>query len=170
MMPGGFGVCTLVDISSVKISTHVSEKNFTKLKSGQRVEIRVDAYPDSVFYGKVESLVPVADPASRSFKVNIVAPNPQYHLKAGMFARLKILVSKHQNVLAIPVDALHLEGSKKFAFTVDPNHIAHKILLQTGILNDRWVEVLSGLNEGESVVTIGKDILVDGQLVHLAGK
>jgi RND family efflux transporter MFP subunit len=170
MMPGGFGVCTLVDISSVKISTHVSEGNFVKLKPGQLAEIRVDAYPDSVFHGEVTSIVPVADPASRSFKVNIVASNPGYLLKAGMFARLRILVARHKNVLAIPIDALHLEGSKKFAFTIDNNHVAHKILLKTGILNDRWVEVLNGLNEGESVVTIGKDILVDGQHVHLADK
>ncbi len=170
MMPGGFGVCTLVDISSVKISTHVSEANFVKLKPGQPAEIRVDAYPDSLFHGTVESIVPVADPASRSFKVNIVAANPHYLLKAGMFARIRILVSLHKNALAIPVDALHLEGSKEFAYTVDSNGIAHKILLKTGILNAKWVEVLRGLQEGESVVTVGKDILVDGQRVHVTGK
>ncbi len=170
MMPGGFGVCTLVDISSVKIATQVSEANYPKIQKGQPVEIRVDAYPDSVFHGQVESVVPVADPASRSFKVNIVAPNPGYLLKAGMFARLRILVSTHKSILAIPVDALYFEGSKKFAFTVDANHVAHKVLLTTGILNNKWAEVVAGLKEGESVVTVGKDALVDGQLVKIVNK
>ncbi|NOY76339.1 MAG: efflux RND transporter periplasmic adaptor subunit [Calditrichaeota bacterium] len=167
MMPGGPGICTLVDISSVRITTHVSEADFSKLKIGQTVDIHVDTYPDRTFKGVVESVVPVGDPASRSFQVNIRTKNPGYLLKSGMFARLRVLTATHQNVLAIPVDALHLEGQQSFVFTLDSNNVAHKIPIKTGIMEAHWVEVLSGVTAGETIVTIGKDALVEGERVNV---
>lgn len=168
MMPGGPGLFTLVDISSVKITTNVSEVNLTKPKSGQTVDIAVDTYPRRVFKGTIASVVPVGDPVSRSFQVNIRTKNPGYLLKSGMFARLRVLTAVHENTLAIPTDALHLEGQQAFVFTVDTNHVAHKIPIKTGITEPHWVEVLSGVTDGEKIVTIGKDALVEGQKVHIA--
>ncbi len=168
MMPGGPGLCTLVDISSVRITTNVSEADFTKLKTGQTVDITVDTYPHRVFKGKVESVVPVGDPASRSFRVNTRVKNPDYLLKSGMFARMHILTAVHKNALTIPSDALHLEGQQTFVFTVDKNNLAHKIPIKTGIMELHWIEVLSGVTDGEKVVTIGKDALVEGEKVHVA--
>ena len=168
MMPGGPGLCTLVDISSVKITTNVSEADFSKLKTGQAVEIHVDTYPNRTFKGLVESVVPVGDPASRSFRINVRAKNPDYLLKSGMFARLRVLTAIHQNVLAIPVDALHLEGQQAYVFTIDSTNVAHKIPIKTGIMELHWVEVLSGVTDGETIVTIGKDALVEGERVNVA--
>ena len=168
MIPGGMGVCDLVNTSTVKITTNVSEKNLPKIKIGQKADIHVDSYPNRVFKGRVESIVPVSDPVSRRFRVNIHAANPGFLLKAGMFAKVRILTAFKKHALSIPFDALELHGSEAYAFRVDSLQIAHKIHIKMGIANSKWVEVLSGLKEGDTVVTLGLGALQDGEKVHVS--
>ncbi|MDD8032079.1 MAG: efflux RND transporter periplasmic adaptor subunit [Acidobacteriota bacterium] len=166
MMPGGPGVVTLMDMSSVKIKVNVPERNFREIHPGLKSLIRVDAYPDEVFEGEVFIVNPSANPVTRSFETQVKVPNPQSKLKAGMFARVEIVVEEKAEALTIPADAILEEDDKNYVFVV-ANSQAAKRQVKTGLQEKDLIEVLSGLQEGEKIVYVGKEMLNDGSAINI---
>ena len=168
MRPQGSSVVTLMDLSKVKIEVHVSERDVGKIHIGQKANITVDAYPGRRFHGEVSNINPAADPMTRSFAVEITVANPEMKLRAGMFARVEIVTAERKNVLLIPVDGILSKGSKSYAFVVE-NGKARKRPLQLGLQEGSMVQVVSGLQEGEKIITIGKEMVKDGTEVAIQG-
>ena len=168
MRPQGSSVVTLMDLSKVKIEAHVSERDVGKIHIGQKANITVDAYPGKKFHGEVSNINPAADPMTRSFAVEITVANPEMKLRAGMFARVEIVTAERKNVLLIPVDGILSKGSKSYAFVVE-NGKARKRPLQLGLQEGSMVQVVSGLQEGEKIITIGKEMVKDGTEVAIQG-
>ena len=168
MRPQGSSVVTLMDLSKVKIEIHVSERDVGKIHIGQKANITVDAYPGKKFHGEVSNINPAADPMTRSFAVEITVANPEMKLRAGMFARVEIVTAERKNVLLIPVDGILSKGSKSYAFVVE-NGKARKRPLQLGLQEGSMVQVVSGLQEGEKIITIGKEMVKDGTEVAIQG-
>ncbi len=168
MMPGGRGVVTVMDLSKVKITASISEKDFTDIKVGLDAKIRVDSYPDKEFFGKISKVNPTADPLSRTFMIEIQVPNEDMMLRAGMFARINIIVKKHKNVITIPVDCTIKSMNNVHVFVIN-NNIAEKRVIKTGLEVNGIVEVLDGLKENEQVVITGKEMLKDGTVVKVEG-
>lgn len=168
MMPGGAGVVTIMDLSKVKINIKVPENRFTHLKKGLLAEIKVDAYPGRIFRGEVSKINPTADPLSRTFNVEIIVPNGDMLLRAGMFARVELVLDVKHNVVIIPKAGILRSGEERFVFIID-NNFAKKRVIKLGIEQGEIFEVISGLNEGEKIATSGKSMLVDGSSVQTAG-
>jgi len=168
MMPGGRGVVTLMDISKVKIKVNIPAKDLRDIRIGLKSLLRVDSYPDEIFEGKVFIINPAADPLTRSFEVQIAAANPDFKLKAGMFARVEIMVEKRENVVVVPIDAILEEGENNYVFITE-NSKAFKKLVKLGLREGILVEVISGLMENEKVVTVGKEMLKDGSSIAIQG-
>ncbi len=99
-------IMTLVDNSIVTAEIDVIEKDYVRIKAGQVVEIRTDAYPDRVFEGRLVRLAPILNEASRQARAEIDIPNPNGLLKPGMFVRVQIVYDKHDNVTVVPAAAL----------------------------------------------------------------
>ncbi len=167
MMPGGPGVVMLMDISSVKIRVNIPERNFREIQSGLKTFVRVDAYPDEVFEGEVFIINPSANPVTRSFEVQVKVPNPQSKLKAGMFARVEIVVEEKAGVLAVPTDAILEEDDKNYIFVVADDSRASKRQVKTGLQEKDLVEIISGLKLGEKIVLVGKEMLDDGSSINI---
>jgi RND family efflux transporter MFP subunit len=128
---------------------------------GKEVIIELDAYPEEVFTGKITIVNPKVDPNSRTFKVKIEFPNPDFKMESGMFARVRIIDRVSKNTLLIPRQVIIEEGAVQKVFVVEEGRAVEK-KITTDIVNHPLVEVKTGLEENDIVVTEGFYSLKDG--------
>ncbi|MCZ7636293.1 MAG: efflux transporter outer membrane subunit [Verrucomicrobia bacterium] len=98
----GTPLVTLVDDAQVKVSCRLPERQSALVRLGQPARLRVAAWPDTTFSGHVDLLDAVVDPATRTLAVRVLASNPDFRLKAGMFARVELVVQSRPESLVIP--------------------------------------------------------------------
>lgn len=159
-------IAVIVNIDNVKVKIDVTEKDLPKLKIGQAVILKVDAYPDREFKGEVDRISPVLDIWSRTAPVEIVVPNPDGLLKPGMFARVWLVVKESLQVPYILKDAVIKKENGYYVFTVKENK-AHISKITLGLEQDNNIEVTSGVKPGELVVVMGQSGLEEGTPVRV---
>ncbi len=157
-------IALIVDIDRVKVKIDVVEKDLPKIKIGQEVRVRVDAYPDKVFTGKAWKISPIVDPISRKAWVETLIPNPKHLLKPGMFARVEIIIKTHKDTLLLPHKALLKQNGQKIVFVVQDSRALLK-RVETGLSDEESIEIVKGLAEGEIVIIEGNYGLSDNTLV-----
>jgi len=157
------GVLTLMDFSRIKIEVDVSQQDFVRIKKGQAAQLRVTAIPDKIFEGHVSLVNLTADALTKKFKVEITVENSDLILKPNTFGEITLEVSTHENALVIPQKAI-LEN--RYVFLASGNN-AEKREVTLGLQNSDWVEVTSGLNEGDLVVVEGNYGLEDGAKINI---
>ncbi|MDQ3160653.1 MAG: efflux RND transporter periplasmic adaptor subunit, partial [Pseudomonadota bacterium] len=121
--------------------------------------------PGKTFEGRIDRVSPVVDAGSGTFRV-VCAFDGGGLLQPGMFARIRINYDQRANALVIPRNALLEDGSEPAVFTVRGEK-ASRVSLKLGNIDGEWVEVLSGLKEGEPVVVAGKSALREGSGVQV---
>ncbi len=159
-------VVTLVDLSQLKAVINVSERDYALLRIGQPADVSVDSVTDRTFTGTVMRLAPVFNQASRQARVEVAVANPESILKSGMFARVRIELGRVAQATVVPSDAVIQRLGIYGVFAVDDGH-ARFVELQPGIEDGGWTQV-TGLEEGQQVVTLGHHLLSDGAPVSLA--
>jgi RND family efflux transporter MFP subunit len=160
----GAPLVQLTDISGLKLTVAVAEKDVLLFRTGQSVQISVDAYPGIDFSGKVRMVGVQAD-AAHNFPVEVLVQNSQKHpLKAGMFGALSFQNSTKNNVLALPKAVLTGTAKEPRVFVVENGKTVLR-LVAIGAANNDYYEILSGLQEGDTVVTSGQISLTDGTAV-----
>ena len=167
MVTPGMKVATVVDDSRMKLKVGVPEENISSVKRGDKVHVTTDAVPNRVFTGKVKNIVLKADPLTRTFQVEIELTNDRSRsLKSGMFARAEITTSVNDSALVIPSGALIESNGSGYSVFVVKDSIATRRPVQIGTRNDLFVNVLSGLAQGDLVVSFGQQNLKDGSKVR----
>lgn len=160
-------VADVVDISKLKININVDEHDVFNLKTGDKVEITTDIYPGVIYSGIIKTISSKGD-AAHTYPVEIDLENSRENpLKAGMFARVEFSSHTNDNSLVIP--RLSLVGSVKQAqvYIVEKGIAKLKDIVIGKTFND-YLEVISGLNEGDVVVVNGQNNLQDGNKVSIA--
>jgi multidrug efflux pump subunit AcrA (membrane-fusion protein) len=147
-------IVTIVAMRTVKVRVPISERDLGKIRPGLTAHLRVDAYPEATFTGKVQRVSPLIDPASRSGEVEISIGNPDYRLKPGMFAKVAVMLQQRQDVVVIPRDALRMDAQGGAVFVVE-NGVAHLRRVVTGLQTDTEVEILEALAPGTEIVVAG---------------
>lgn len=162
----------LVDIDPVKAEFSVPERFLGELHPGQNVELKVAAFPDRTFTGKVFFVSPFLDASTRSALVKATLPNPEHELKPGMFANLDLELALRENAVVIPEAALSQvrDGNRAMVFIVDEKGTVQYRALKLGIRLPRFVEVVDGLKGGETLVVEGVQKLGPGAKVKFAPK
>lgn len=153
-------VVTLVDLTVLKAVINVAERDYAFLKTGQQTDISVDIVPGRTFPGTVVRLAPVFNQTSRQARVEIAVANPENILKSGMFARVHIELGRAEQAIAAPSSAVIQRLGSYGVFVVEDGK-ARFIEVKTGIEDGQWIQV-SGLEEGQLVVTLGHHLLSDG--------
>jgi RND family efflux transporter MFP subunit len=167
----GIALMSIVDVRSLYFEASVSETVIARIKPGQIVSVKVDAYPDKTFTGKVEKINPAAKSSVRSFGVRIRIPNSTAELKPGMFARGTIITTNKKGVLLVPQSAIEYRGGENLVFTVDGTKaVMHKI--KKGLSNPDVAEILppTDIKDGDEVITSGKEYLQDGMKIRRRGR
>ena len=147
----------------LQVVAEVNEEDIPRVKVGQTVLFRTDAFPDQSLKGTVREITPMGDVVAKTYRIKIALPDDT-PLKPGMSVEANIITREKPNALLIPADAL--QG--KIVFVVDGNHV-RKREINVGIRGTRTVEVLSGLKDGERVASPAATELKDGVRVRIAG-
>lgn len=160
---GGFspssGVLTMMDFSRVKIEIEVSSQDIPRIQKGLPAHLRVAAFPDRVFLGRVSVVNMTADPMTRKFRVQIVADNSGLELRPNTFGEVILEINTHEDVLVIPQKAV-LEN--RYVFVAGDDDTVAKKEISLGLQNTEMVEVISGIEEGDLVIVEGNYGLEDG--------
>lgn len=142
------------DRSKLIAVAKVYEEDLGKIKVGQTAEIHVLSYPQQTFTGKVTLIEPNLDPLTRTVNVQILLDNPKDLLKPGMFIRANIILAENKSALVIPNSAIIEANNEKFVFKKQGNVYEH-VIVKTGISDNDYTEILSGLVAGDEIVTQG---------------
>ncbi len=171
--PGNFvqinsPIFRIVDTARLEATLNVPEREITKLRAGQTVELTVDALPGRRFTGTVDRVAPVVDTGSGTFRV-VAGFEGDGELQAGMFSRLAIRYDQREDALVVPRRALLEDGGEPAVYAVREGK-ASRVPLELGYSDGGWVEVRKGLAEGEAVVVAGKAALREGTAVQVLGE
>jgi HlyD family secretion protein len=158
----------IADIHKVKVEVDVPEDKIQDLCLGQRAEIKVDGYPDKLFQGQVSVIRPLIDSQTRTFAVKLDVPNPDFRLKPGMYARVKITLMEKNGVPIISRDSV-LERDGVSYVMVAHESKAREQLIKTGLAQGNRVEVLDGVSPGDLVIVSGHQGLKSGMPVKITG-
>lgn len=165
-------VFDLVIDKLLKLYGNVPERYIGQVQAGQKVEVRVEAYTDRVFEGKVSRVSPTVDQLSRTFQVEALVPNPTRELRPGGFARLDILTRVDPQAVTVPSESVVSFAGSVRVFVVAGGK-AHAVPVRTGLSGRGWVEVLPAGEEkiepGSQVVTTGQQQLAEGMPVRIRG-
>jgi len=162
----GTPLLVLEDTSSFRLETYVDERLMGKLKAGMPVEVFLGSPPQTA-RGKISEIVPAIDPLTRTFliKVEVAAPG----LRSGLYAKIRLPIGTKEAIL-LPKAAVIERGQLTGVYTVDDKGIITYRLVRTGKETGNAVEILSGLNPQERVITSGAEKAVDGGLAVPAEK
>ena len=162
---------SVVDIRTVRLVINVIEKDLRRISPGTLVEIEVDAYPGELFNGRVARVAPILDPATRTAQVEIEIANQTFRLKPGMYARAKFTVEKHEKTLVVPTLAVVDVSGKIGVFIAGGANAETASFHQvaTGIEHQDFTEIVTGLQEGQKIISTGAAALREGDRIVLAG-
>ena len=159
----GTVITTLDDIDPLKVEFSVPETALTSVRAGLEISARSPAYPGEAFAGKILVVDSRVDPVTRSLKAKAEIPNPDGKLRPGMLMQVDVLQNR-RTALAVSEEALVSQGATKMVMVLTPakeNNPEGKLmdvtprLLTIGERRPGYVEVLSGLKEGEKIVIEG---------------
>ncbi|MBN2509064.1 MAG: efflux RND transporter periplasmic adaptor subunit [Spirochaetales bacterium] len=153
-------VATVSRMENLEIVTYVSERYISKVALGQDALIALEAWPGVQFRGKVAELSPVLDPLSRTMEIKLSITEQDRRIKAGMFARVKLIVQEKQNTVKIPAEAMVNRFGENFVFVVNGESVERR-KVTPGVQIDNKLEVTEGLSGGEEVVVRGQTLLED---------
>ena len=151
---------TVADLSTVWVMVDVNEKDLAKVRKGQAAMVKVGAFPDVTFRGRITHIADIIDEATRTVKARVEVQNPGRKLKPEMYATVELaLPATAPPVLAVPEEAIQELEGKKVIFTTSDGEEFTPREVQLGAASGGMVEVTAGLKEGEKYAVKGGFIL-----------
>ena len=145
------------NITPVKMLINISESNYSKVKKGMEVELVADAFPGETFKGKVNLVYPTIDPRSHTFPVEIIVENKNEKLRPGMFTRVTINYGNNFRVV-VPDNAVlkQVGADDKYVYVLNEDNTVTYTPVKLGVRMGNRYEIISGLNDGDVIVTSGQ--------------
>lgn len=160
----GQALIDLVRLDPLRVDFSVPETMLAKLRVGQAIAVSVAAYPEQIFGGTVIAIAPRADVAGHSIQVRASLPNADLLLRPGLFAEVEIALDSRPDAIVVPEQAIWPVGQDKTVFVVVDGK-AVQTVVQLGERQPGLVEVISGIDVGDEIVTAGQMKLYDGAAV-----
>ena len=161
-------ITTLDDISVIKLDFSVPEVHLGRLKVGQDVIAMSDAFPDREFPAEVRTIGSRIDATTRAAIVRAHINNEDSALRPGMLLRVRVVIDQH-NVVMVPETSLQQRGDRVFVFLVEEGFARIKEI-QIGTRQNGWVQVTTGLSEGDPVISEGVIKVRDNVPVRVLGQ
>ncbi len=158
---------SVADLSRVYVEAQVFEKDLRRVHPGQMTQVRFEAFPGEMFQGRVASIRDILDPQTRTAGVRVELPNPAGRLRLEMFAEIELPTVETHMGLRVPSEAVQTANRRTIVFVKqDALHFAAREVMTAD--DGLMTEIVSGLKEGELVVTNGayqlKSIFVSRQI------
>jgi membrane fusion protein (multidrug efflux system) len=159
----GDPVVSLQAFDPIYVNFSLPQQELAKLEVGMKVEVKLDAFGNQIFTGKITAINSMVDQATRNVQVQATLPNSDYKLRPGMFTKVSVLMNESKSVVAIPATAIHYAPYGNSIFIVsemkDQQGKAYKGVreqfIQVGQTRGDLIAVDAGLNAGEEIVTSG---------------
>jgi multidrug efflux pump subunit AcrA (membrane-fusion protein) len=162
-VPAGQNLYTIGDLTKVWVQAEVYEHDAPWVETGQHAQMELTYQRGKTIEGSVAYVYPTLNKGSRTLTVRLEFPNPELRLKPGMFATVYIQFRREEGSLVLPTEAILHSGTRELVFVAIGNGRFVPREITTGLVGDRHTtQVLSGLEEGEEVVTSGQ-FLIDSE-------
>lgn len=170
-MAAGLPIFVVQRINPVKIMISVSESLYTYVKKGMAVEVELDALPEQKFSAKVSRITPSIDASTRTFPVELTLANDKELVKPGMYARVTMNYGTRKNIVVPDVAVVKQLGSgNRYIYVYNQDGtVAYKKVELGRRFGDKY-EILSGIADGDVVVTSGQVALKDGIAVEVVNE
>ncbi|HEX3400238.1 MAG TPA: efflux RND transporter periplasmic adaptor subunit [Acetobacteraceae bacterium] len=172
-LQAGTTVVTLQALDPVYADFFLPQQALDRIKVGQAIDAKVDTYPGQSFAGKIIAINPQVDASSRNVQVRAALGNPDRKLLPGMYATVDVDVSQPERHITLPQTAITYNPYGSTVFLVEQNGAAHSVkqtFVTTGATRGDQVAVLTGVKEGDVVVTAGQMKLRNGSPVMIDNK
>lgn len=178
-LAAGEAFVTLQKIDPLKVDFAVPQRHLGRTRPGQAVELRVDAYPDETFMGRITAVDPRVDEATRSVQVEAQVRNADKRLKPGMFVNVRVLTGEPEKQVTLPRTALSFNPYGDFVYVVESGGgkqakgaaaaapIVRQVFVRVGEQRGEQVAIADGIEPGQRVVTSGQHKLREGAAVRI---
>lgn len=157
----------LADIDTLVVRVGVSELDVVELRVGSPAVVSLDAVPGRTFDARIRRIFPAADPGTRLVPVEVALVDPGAQvLRPGFLARVNFALNARENVLLVPASALVGGAGSQSVFVVESGRATRRSV-SAGLTSAGRVEIVSGLEPGEVIVTAGNSMLRDGAQVRV---
>ena len=157
---------TIVDMDTVYVQISVVENVVNKIKEGQEVEVSVPAVFDGYIKSTIGYISPTADPMNKLYTVRLYLDNKEYGIRPGMTGSVKLSLDSVDEAIVIKSDAVLDKDGKKIVYIVE-NDMAVEKEVETGLDTGELIEIISGINQGDSVIIEGQHYVSDGARVKV---
>lgn len=170
----GKSIVSLQSLSPVYADFSLPQQELARLKTGMKVRVTTDTYPDRQFEGTLTAINPDLDQSTRTVRLQATLKNPDQLLRPGMFARMEVLLPVEQPVLVVPATAVLRAPYGDTVYVIEhaaatnrdtPGLVARQQIIRTGANRGDFVSVISGLKEGERIASAGLFKLRNGMAV-----
>jgi RND family efflux transporter MFP subunit len=150
-------IISIPDASEMKVEIKIHETWVDKVQPGQQARITIAAFPDKTFTGKVLKKAPLADPEEwlnpdlKVYSTDVSIDGAHDFIKTGMTAKVEIVIEELKNVISVPIQTVVNQHGKKVCYVMG-SKVPEQREVETGLFNDNFVEIKSGLVEGEQVL------------------
>ncbi|MFC2089440.1 efflux RND transporter periplasmic adaptor subunit [Bacteroidota bacterium] len=165
-VPTGTELIKIIDYSLLYLETNLPEKYYGNIENGFKVYITSYTNPEDTLIGQITQISPEIDPDARTFKSFVEVNNTEKILQPGMFVRADMVVNSSDNTIVISKDIIVSHNRREMVYVVDKG-VANSRVITTGLENDEFVEVTTGLGVGESVVSKGFETLRNDSKVKI---
>jgi membrane fusion protein (multidrug efflux system) len=168
----GADIVALEDTSSMYVDFSLPERFASRLAPRQSVEVAIDSLPGERFTAVVLALEPQITADGRAIAARATVPNADARLRAGMFARVRVVLAERPGAVLVPEEAIVPQAGKDLLIKVvdgPQGPASQRVEVRTGLRRDGQVEIVSGLAAGDRVVTAGQARLLraDAQLLQV---
>jgi len=163
--PGG-KLFDLVKLDDLIARVHVPGQYLRNVRVKQVAQIESDFLQDMSFDGYVKRISPVVDPQSGTFKVTLGVHDRWEHLRPGIFVTARIVTDTHASTVLVPKEAIVYDGADRFVFVVRDS-TAHRVKLDAGYENSRFVEARSQIDDTTQVIVVGQNGLKDQARIRI---
>ena len=167
LLMAGSAITTLDDVSQIKLDFTVPETILNQMKPGSKIFARSASWGDREFSGTVAAVGSRVDPVTRAVVVRALIHNEDRALRPGMLLTVRVVIEEKQ-ALMLPERVIVQVAGNAFVYVIDSNNVAHKQAVQLGTRQAGDVEIVSGVKEGDRIVTQGNIKLRDGAQVTFA--
>jgi RND family efflux transporter MFP subunit len=168
-LTGGQPILMVQQLNPLKVLINVQEVYFPLVKRGMSASVQLESYPGELFEGKVNLIYPAVDPISHTFTVEIVMNNSGMKVLPGMFARTTLNFGSRERVVIPDVAVVKQQGTNdRYVYILNYDGTVSYKRVELGVRQGHIYEVLSGITEGERIVTAGMSRLLDGVNVRVS--
>lgn len=170
MVSQSYSIAKISDTDELQIKVNVAERFISRIRENQTAIVSFDAYPGVEFKARVFEVSPVLDTTSRTMLAKLKVEPADSRIKAGMYARVKLITDTIEGAVVIPNDAIVYRDGKPYVFTAKSESAessVNMVSVKERLSVDNKTEIQEGLKEGDVIIVKGQSLLSDGSKVKI---